>query len=135
LQAALRVLRADLATAPFASPDADRLRKLGLDQRSIAAAVRAGELMRISDQVVLAPGADQAAAQILARLPQPFSAAQAREALRTTRRTAIPLLEFLDQAGVTQRQADDRRILRVPEVNSTPDPAPARAEQAQIGVG
>jgi selenocysteine-specific elongation factor len=112
LQAALRVLRADLATAPFASPDADRLRKLGLDARSLAAAVRAGELMRISDQVVLAPGADKAAATILAGLPQPFTAAQAREALSTTRRTAIPLLEFLDRAGVTQRLADDRRVVR-----------------------
>jgi len=112
LQAALRVLRADLAAAPFASPDAERLRKLGLDARSIAAAVRAGELIRISDQVVLAPGADRAAAVVLAGLPQPFTAAQAREALCTTRRTAIPLLEFLDQAGITQRQPDDRRIVR-----------------------
>jgi selenocysteine-specific elongation factor len=114
LQAALRVLRADLAGAPFASPDAERLRKLGLDARSIAAAVRAGELMRINEQVVLAPGADQAAAVVLAGLPQPFTAAQAREALCTTRRTAIPLLEYLDQAGVTERQADDRRIVRGP---------------------
>ena len=112
LQAALRVLRADLAAAPFASPDADRLRKLGLEARTIAAAVRAGELMRISEQVVLAPGADRAAAAVLARLPQPFTAAQAREALCTTRRTAIPLLEFLDQAGVTERQPDDRRVVR-----------------------
>jgi selenocysteine-specific elongation factor len=112
LQAAIQVLRADLAAAPFASPDADRLRKLGLDQRSIAAAVRAGELMRVSDQVVLAPGADLAAAALLAGLPQPFTAAQAREALSTTRRTAIPLLEFLDRAGITARQADDRRIVR-----------------------
>ncbi|HXW45112.1 MAG TPA: selenocysteine-specific translation elongation factor [Streptosporangiaceae bacterium] len=135
LQAALRVLRADLDAAPFASPDADRLRKLGLDQRSIAAAVRAGELMRISDQVVLAPGADKAAVQILARLPQPFTAAQAREALSTTRRTAIPLLEFLDLAGATERQADDRRIVRPPADPSAAGPAPARAEQAHIGVG
>jgi selenocysteine-specific elongation factor len=110
--AAVRVLRADLETAPFASPDADRLRKLGLDARSIAAAVRAGELMRISDQVVLAPGADVAAAAVLARLEQPFTAAQARQALDTTRRTAIPLLEYLDSAGVTERLADDRRVLR-----------------------
>jgi hypothetical protein len=108
----LRVLRADLAASPFASPDADRLRKLGLDARSLAAAVRAGELIRISDQVVLAPGADKAAAVILAALPQPFTAAQAREALNTTRRTAIPLLEFLDRAGITQRLADDRRMAR-----------------------
>jgi selenocysteine-specific elongation factor len=112
LQAAIRVLRADLATAPFVSPDADRLRKLGLDQRAIAAAARAGELIRISDQVVLAPGADEAAAKVLAGLPEPFTAAQAREALGTTRRTAIPLLEYLDRAGVTQRLPDDRRVVR-----------------------
>ena len=112
VQAAVRVLRADLAAAPFLSPDADRLRKLGLDPRSIAAAVRAGELMRISDQVVLAPGADVMAAEVLARLPQPFTAAEARQALDTTRRTAIPLLEYLDSAGVTDRLPDDRRVLK-----------------------
>jgi selenocysteine-specific elongation factor len=110
--AAVRVLRADLEVAPFTSPDADRLRKLGLDARGIAAAVRAGELMRISDQIVLAPGADLAAAAVLARLDQPFTAAEARQALDTTRRTAIPLLEYLDSAGVTERLADDRRVLR-----------------------
>ncbi len=121
LRAALRVLRADLAADPFASPDADRLRKLGLDARSLAAAVRAGELMRISDQVVLAPGADGAAAAILARLPQPFTAAQAREALHTTRRTAIPMLEYLDRAGVTQRLPDDRRVVKtVPALPAEP---------------
>src|SRR5208282_30533 len=106
------VLRSDLAAAPFLSPDADRLRKLGLDPRSIAAAVRAGELMRISDQVVLAPGADVMAAEVLASLPQPFTAAQARQALDTTRRTAIPLLEYLDSAGITDRLPDDRRVLK-----------------------
>jgi selenocysteine-specific elongation factor len=110
--AAIRILRADLAAAPFLSPDADRLRKLGLDTRSIAAAVRAGELMRISDQIVLAPGAADTAAVVLARLEQPFTAAQARQALDTTRRTAIPLLEYLDSAGVTERLPDDRRVLR-----------------------
>jgi selenocysteine-specific elongation factor len=109
--AAVRVLLADLATAPFASPDADRLRHLGLDLRAIAAAERAGLLLRISDQIVLAPGADAVAGQVLADLPQPFTAAQARQALNTTRRVAIPLLEFLDRAGVTLRLPDDRRRL------------------------
>jgi selenocysteine-specific elongation factor len=136
--AALRVLREDLKVTPFASPDADRLRKLGLDARGIAAAVRAGELMRISDQVVLAPGADIAAADVLARLEQPFTAAQAREALGTTRRTAIPLLEYLDAAGVTDRLADDRRVLRRPlappvpaQLAASPErPSPAPAQAA-----
>ncbi len=109
--AAVQVLLADLATAPFASPDADRLRHLGLDLRAIAAAERAGLLMRVSDQIVLAPGADALAGQVLAGLPQPFTAAEARQALQTTRRVAIPLLEFLDRAGVTLRLPDDRRRL------------------------
>ncbi len=109
--AAVQVLLADLATAPFASPDADRLRHLGLDLRAIAAAERAGLLMRVSDQIVLAPGADALAGRVLAGLPQPFTAAEARQALQTTRRVAIPLLEFLDRAGVTQRLPDDRRRL------------------------
>ena len=52
---------------------------------------------------------------VLAGLPQPFTAADARQALQTTRRVAIPLLEFLDRAGVTERLPDDRRrLLRPP---------------------
>ena len=61
---------------------------------------------------VLAPGAEAKAARILARLPQPFTSAAARQALGTTRRVAIPLLEYLDRAGITQRLPDDRRRLR-----------------------
>jgi selenocysteine-specific elongation factor len=112
--AAVKILLADLATAPFASPDADRLRHLGLDVRAITAAERAGLLLRVSDQIVLAPGADALAGRVLAGLPQPFTAAEARQALQTTRRVAIPLLEFLDRAGVTQRLPDDRRRLIQP---------------------
>jgi selenocysteine-specific elongation factor len=41
---------------------------------------------------------------------RPFSAGEAREALGTTRRTAIPLLEHLDRTGVTVRQGDRRRL-------------------------
>jgi selenocysteine-specific elongation factor len=110
--AAVRILLADLAQTPFSAPDAERLRKLGLDVRAMAAAARAGVLLRISDQIVLAPGADEKAASILATLPQPFTAADARQALNTTRRTAIPLLEHLDREGVTERLPDDRRQIR-----------------------
>jgi selenocysteine-specific elongation factor len=134
--AAVRILRADLDQAPFAAPDAERLRKLGLDVRAVAAAERAGLLMRVSEQIVLAPGADDAAACILARLPQPFTAADARLALGTTRRTAIPLLEYLDRAGVTERLADDRRRLRAgprPAADAELDSAAGRAAGSAAG--
>jgi selenocysteine-specific elongation factor len=109
---AVRSLRAELAASPFRAPEAGRLRELGLDRKAIAAAARAGLLLRIGPELVLAPGADGAAAQVLARLPQPFTTAQARQALDTTRRVAIPLLEYLDRASVTRRLPDDRRTLR-----------------------
>ena len=110
--AAVRALRADLRAAPFGAPEAGRLRELGLGARSIAAAQRAGLLLRVSDQIVLGPDAAALAARVLARLPQPFTTAQARQALGTTRRVAIPLLEYLDAAGATERLPDDRRRLR-----------------------
>jgi selenocysteine-specific elongation factor len=109
--AAVGLLRHDLAVQPFAAPEAARLRELGLDTRALAAAARAGMLLRVADQVVLAPGADQEAARILAGLPGPFTAAEARQALHTTRRVAIPLLEYLDRRGLTRRLPDDRRTV------------------------
>jgi selenocysteine-specific elongation factor len=109
----VKAVLADLSGAPFVAPEAGRLRDLGLDARAIAAAARAGLLLRVTEQIVLAPGADAKAAQVLARLPQPFTTAEARQALGTTRRVAIPLLEYLDRAGITQRLLDDRRRLRL----------------------
>ncbi|HEX6448987.1 MAG TPA: selenocysteine-specific translation elongation factor [Trebonia sp.] len=109
---AVTALREDLAGDPFAAPDAERLRELRLDSKALAAAARAGLLLRISDQVVLAPGADDEAARRLAELPQPFTTSQARRALGTSRRVAIPLLEYLDRARVTERLPDDTRRLR-----------------------
>jgi selenocysteine-specific elongation factor len=50
--------------------------------------------------------------RILARLLQPFAAAEARHALQTTRRVVIPLLEWLDREGITWRLADDPRTMR-----------------------
>jgi selenocysteine-specific elongation factor len=109
---AVQAVLDDLAGAPFAAPDGERLRELGLDARALAAAARAGLLLRIADLIVLAPGADKEAARVLAELPQPFTTSQARQALATSRRVAIPLLEYLDRARVTERLPGDLRRLR-----------------------
>jgi selenocysteine-specific elongation factor len=101
-----------LADDPFAAPDTERLRALGLDARALAAAARVGLLLRIADLIVLAPGADKAAAERLAGLEQPFTTSQARQALRTSRRVAIPLLEYLDRTRVTERLPGDLRRVR-----------------------
>ena len=52
------------------------------------------------------------AVEALRELPQPFTLSEARQALGTTRRVAVPLLELLDARGVTERLPDSRRRLR-----------------------
>jgi selenocysteine-specific elongation factor len=111
---AVQAVLTGLAGAPFSAPDAERMRELGLDARAAAAAERVGLLLRLPGNVVLAADAGDHAARILAGLPQPFTAAEARQALGTSRRVVIPLLEWLDRKGITRRLPDDRRIMREP---------------------
>jgi selenocysteine-specific elongation factor len=113
LARAVEQIRADLARRPFAAPDAARLAELGLGSRQIAAAVRAGALLRVAD-TVLAPDAVDTATVVLAGIPQPFTLSEARQALDTTRRVAVPLLELLDRDGRTRRLPDDRRVVTEP---------------------
>ncbi len=108
---AVECVRQDLEQAPFSAPDADRLASLGLGSRELAAAERVGALLRVAPGVVLLPDADMHAAELLAALPGPFTVSQARAALGTTRRVAVPLLELLDRRGLTRRGSDDRREL------------------------
>ena len=112
IAAAVQTVLDDLAREPFAAPDTERLRALGLDAKALATAARAGLLLRVADLVVLAPGAAKQAAATLAELDQPFTTSQARQALRTSRRVAIPLLEYLDRARITERLPGDLRRLR-----------------------
>ncbi len=116
-------VRAEYGDRPFRAPEAYRLAELGLGPREIGAAVRVGALLRLAENVVLLPSAVDDAARVLARLPQPFTLSAARQALDTTRRVAVPLLELLDRRGVTRRLPDDART-----VLAGPSPAGAHAQ-------
>jgi len=61
----------------------------------------------VSDGIYLLPGADAAAVDVLAALEQPFTLSAARQALRTSRRVAVPLLELLARQGRTRRLTDN----------------------------
>ncbi|WP_067465245.1 SelB domain-containing protein [Actinomadura macra] len=104
IAAAVDRLRADLARAPFEAPCAERLAELGLTGGALAAAERAGAVLRLADGVVLLPGADREALRILSELPQPFTPGQAGDALATSRRVAVALLRHLDGLGFTERR-------------------------------
>ena len=77
-----------------------------------AAAERAGRLLRLQHSIVLLPSAPEEARRNLAELEQPFTLSAARRALGTTRRVAIPLLEYLDAQRITRRGEGGCRTLR-----------------------
>lgn len=96
-----------LRANPFDAPDRNDLTKLGLGRRELGAAVRAGRLLVLHGDVVLLPDAPEQAAATLAALDEPFTLSDARIALGTSRRICVPLLEYLDSVGRTER-VDDR---------------------------
>ncbi|GAA5650073.1 selenocysteine-specific translation elongation factor [Geodermatophilus obscurus] len=112
VQQAVDGIRDRLAADPFAAPDAEELRAAGLGPRELAAAVRDGQLVKIADGVHLAPGIEEQARARLAGVPAPFTLSQARAAWGTSRRVAVPLMEWLDARGVTERLPDNTRRLR-----------------------
>ena len=101
-----------LKVEPFAAPEADDLTELGLGPKELAAAERAGRLLRLKQGIVLLPSAPEEARRRLAGLEQPFTLSAARKVLGTTRRVAIPLLEYLDAQRITRRGDGGQRTLR-----------------------
>lgn len=108
----LQPILTQLDASPWAAPEAAELTAAGLTTRELAAAVRTGRLERLANGLYLAAGAVAGAAEPLQRLPQPFTAAEAKRAWRTSRRVAVPLLETLHARGVTRRTPDGRHQLR-----------------------
>jgi selenocysteine-specific elongation factor len=105
---AVEALERKLGGAGFVVPMEEELAAIGLRAAEIAAASRAGRLLRLAPGVVLLPDTVRHAVDVLAGLPQPFTASQAREALGTTRKVIVPLLEHLALRGTTRRDPEGR---------------------------
>jgi selenocysteine-specific elongation factor len=89
------------------------LAELGADRRMTAVLVRLGVLVAIAPGLYLGRSTLERAVEELRRAfpgGRRFAATEAKEALGTTRRSAIPLLEHLDRSGVTVRLGDLRRL-------------------------
>ena len=109
---ALDDVRRRLEADPFDSPSVPELAEAGLTREILAAAAAAGLILRLPTEVILHPAAPEAARAVLAELDQPFTLSDARQALHTTRRVAVPLFEHLDALGITVRlDANLRRVV------------------------
>ncbi len=110
-EAGIAQLEKRLAADPFAAPERGDLQSVRIGRAELAAAEAAGRVLRLTDDLVLLPGAPALARKILGGLPQPFTTSAARAALGTTRRVAIPLLEHLDKLGWTRQLQPGSRVL------------------------
>jgi selenocysteine-specific elongation factor len=75
---------------------------------------RDGQLIRLSHSRFADAGAiARAVSDLRAQLPlqQPLGVGDFRDVLKLSRKHLIPLLEYLDRAGVTVRAGDDRVLL------------------------
>lgn len=72
-----------------------------------------GEVVEVGGEVVLLAGAYRQATDVVKRCLQSRGEAtvsELRQALGSSRRIVVPLLERLDREGVTQRVGDKRRL-------------------------
>ncbi|MDQ1698509.1 MAG: selenocysteine-specific elongation factor, partial [Frankiaceae bacterium] len=85
----------------------------GVDPAELSATVRAGKALRLAPGLYVAAEAPAKAVAVLAGLPQPFTVSAARQALGSTRRVVVPLLEHLDATRRTRRDgAGNRTVVR-----------------------
>jgi len=91
-----------------APPTVTELRAAGFTSELIEAAGRSGALVRIGPDLVLTPALVDRAIDLVRDAKDGVSVSFVRQALGTTRKYAVPLMEHLDRIGVTRRVGDLR---------------------------
>lgn len=107
--AELERLVAAVASAEPTPPTIAELRAAGFAPEVIEVASRSGALVRVAPDLVLTPGlVERAIALVRAAGPEGITVSAVRQALGTSRKYAVPLMEHLDRVGVTRRVGDLR---------------------------
>lgn len=118
-QEAAKALEEALAQAGTTPPDLDEVAgKLGLDpalvRRAATTLSREGRIVRVEPTRFYAASAIESLKEAVARHISehgPATAADLKDAMGTTRKFAMPLLEYLDGIGFTRRDGDVRVLV------------------------
>jgi selenocysteine-specific elongation factor len=113
LRAAGETLRRTLAAQPLEPPSRKELAPDAASQRALKFLIESGEVVEISSELVLSAAAvTQATAQVKAFVSQhgPATVSDLRQALGSSRRIVVPLLEYFDRTFVTVRRGDKRAL-------------------------
>ena len=115
LQGEADKIRADLAKKPFDPPNRKDLAQDRHRQQALKFLIETGEIVQIGEDIVLARESVEQMKTAIADFISangPATASQLREKLGTSRRVIIPVLEYFDRTGTTQRVGDQRVLAR-----------------------
>jgi selenocysteine-specific elongation factor len=101
----LEAIGGDHATMP---PTIDELERSGIGRSVIEAAARAGLVVQVSPNLIFTPATVDRAMTIVRAAPGGITVSAFWEALDTSRKFALPLLEHFDRTGVTRRDGNLR---------------------------
>ena len=103
---------ASVADAGLTPPTVRELTASGFSAELIRAACAEGRLVRVSPDIVLTPDVVRKAEAIVRAQAGPpgITVSSFREALGTSRKYALPILEYFDARGLTRRQGDVRLL-------------------------
>ncbi len=117
LQAPGNRLRSALAAKPFETPSRKELAPDAISQQALRFLLETGEAVALGDEVVLAAENFLRAIELIKKHIHekgPATVSDLRQALGTSRRIVMPLLERLDRDGLTLRQGDLRSLKKPP---------------------
>jgi len=106
--------RAALAREPLLPPSPATLQQeFGVDLELLMALAERGDVVRVGPEGVFLPDAVErfGSAIIAALATGPITVAKARDLTGSSRKHVVPLLQFLDDHGLTRRVGDDRILI------------------------
>jgi selenocysteine-specific elongation factor len=111
--------RAALAKDPLQPPSPAQLEAdHGLDRELVAALAERGDVVRIGTEAVFLPDAVLRFARVVVdelSTTGSITVARARDLSGSSRKHVLPLLQFLDDRGLTRRHGDDRVLVLTPD--------------------
>jgi selenocysteine-specific elongation factor len=112
--------RAALAKEPLHPPSPAQLEtEHGLDREMVAALAERGDVVRIGTEAVFLPEAVTRFARVVVEelaASGSITVARARDLSGSSRKHVLPLLQFLDDRGLTRRHGDDRILVLTPDI-------------------
>jgi len=118
-EAAWSRARESLARDPLLPPSPASLQTdHGIDAEVVAALAERGDLVRIGTEAVFLPDAVERFAQVVVdelAARRTITVSRARDLTGSSRKHVLPLLQLLDDQGITRRTGDDRVLVITPE--------------------